>query len=103
MTNPTLRRAVSALAIAIALAALPAIYLEAHAHGAAGGRMGRTGGCGGMMGPGMMGGGKTNGGMMGGGGMMSAGGMMGGGHDGQRNDGRRRAPEPAMAALKPAG
>ena len=79
MRHTTTKGALSAVAIAVALLALPAIYARAQMDGSsyrAAGRM--SSGSGGMMGGGMMGGGKTNGGMMAGGSMMN-GGMMGGG------------------------
>ncbi len=52
MISSTTKRAVSALAVAIALVALPAIYLEAQTDGSAAGGWAGQSGCGGMMGGG---------------------------------------------------
>jgi hypothetical protein len=77
MTSTTTRRALYVFALAVAVAALPAIYVRAQTDGSSGGWMGRMiSGCGGMMGRGMMSGG-TDGRHMGQG--MMRGGMMGGG------------------------
>jgi hypothetical protein len=53
MTSSTVKRALSAFAVAIALVALPAIYVRAQIDGSGGGWMGpMMSGCGGMMGGG---------------------------------------------------
>ncbi len=76
MTSKTTRQALSACAVAVALVALPAIYVRAETDGSSGGWMGRMiSGCGGMVGRGMMGRGTE--GRHAGQGMMR-GGMMGG-------------------------
>lgn len=55
MTSATAGRALSAIALVVALVALPALYVRAQTQGAAGGSMSRMmSGCGGMMGGGMM-------------------------------------------------
>ncbi len=83
MTGETARRALCAVAVAVGLAALPAIYARAQTDRPSGGGMGRPmSGCGGMMGGENTKNGMTGGGMMSGentknGGV--TGGMMGGG------------------------
>jgi hypothetical protein len=98
MISTKASRVLYVFVLAIALAALPAIYFQARADNSSGGSMSRTtGGCGammggdtkgsGMMGNGMMGGEDTGSGMGGGmmrmmGGGMMTGGMMGNGMTG---------------------
>jgi hypothetical protein len=83
MTRTTARRTASALMLAVALAAFPAIYASARTDASSGDRTGRMmGGCGEMMNGGTADGGMMSGrqadrGMMGGG--MIGGGIMGGG------------------------